>query len=227
LKNRKESMEFQKQDYDKYYRKMNQKVAIAIFCILFGITILMVGAEYLTENKMFFPVGICVVLLLVAFGLILKVGFANRTYRKKVIQMPDCYTEEEKKEARKKWKQAWITTLIVLILGMLITGLAYAISFAEKISLLPIAIYFFLLTLLLPQMAYWRLELEKLDANQYNKQEEKEDKKKVIRCSIGMAVTIVLTIGASLIWKNWDISFLVFLFGSVVSIAITTIKKKA
>ena len=219
-------MEFQKQDYDQCYRKINQKVAVAIFCILFGFTILMLGAEYLTEKQMLFPIGVFVLLLLGAFALILKVGFENRAYRKKVPQMPDCYTEEEKKEGKKKWRQVGMVTAAISLLGVIAILLVYFFKLVEKLSLFPIALLFFFLSLLLPQVAYWRLELEKMDTSKYNKQGEKEDKKKVIRCSIGIGITILLTILVSFIGKNWDLSFIVFLTGSIISIAIATMEKK-
>ncbi len=218
-------MEFQKQDYDRWYQKINQKVAVAIFCILIGITILMLGAEYLTEQQMLIPIGIFALLLIAAFALVLKVGFASKAYRKKVAEMPDCYTEEEKQNSKKKWKKAYWITGGIAILGMLILVPVYLFLFTEKLSLLPIAILFFFLSLLFPQAAYWKLEAEKMDAVKYNKQ-GKEDRKKVIRFSIGMGITIALTILAGMIGKNWDISFGVFFLGSMLSIAITTIEKK-
>lgn len=64
-----------------------------------------------------------------------------------------------------------------------------------------------------------------MDVGKYNKQ-GKEDRKKVICFSIGMGITLVLTILAGIIGKNWDISFGVFFLGSMLSIAITTIEKK-
>lgn len=218
-------MEFQKQEYDNIHRKMNLKVAIAIFCILFGITLLMLGAEYLTESQMLIPIGAFAVLLVIAIGLIFKVGIESKNYRKKVSEIPECYTDEEKKAGKQKWKQVCIATLIVAVVGMLAIVAVYVVNVVENLSLLPVAIFFFCLTLLLPQMAYWKLELEKMDAGKYNKQ-GKEDRKKVICCSIGMGITIILTILVSVILQNWDISFLVFLFGSVISIAIATMEKK-
>jgi len=218
---------FQKEEYEKIYQAIDKKIAIAIFLILFAITILVLAVEFLLESKQIY-IGIIVtaILIITALAIILRTGFINRDYRKKVAEIPDCYTEEEKEIVKKKLKQASILGIIIAFVGIIGIILSYTLKLVRDFSLIPFAVLFFLLACILPQIAYWKLEQEKMDAKRYNKQTIEEDTKKTYICTSGIGISIILSLLTVIIFDNWDIAFSVFCVGSLFTIVITLKKHK-
>ena len=222
---KKEQEKFKKEEYQKKKKKIDLMIALAILCILLGITGVVFGAEFFEESQMHLPITWFGALLGIAIILILMIGFQNQNYRKRFPQIPECYEKSEKKEVQKKRNQALIVGGVVLAIGILLVVGCYWFELVEKLSLLPIAILFLALSYILPQIAYWKLEEEKMDIKKYNRQ-GKEEKRRAILFGSGIVITIVLTGIGTLLFHNWDISFSIFFFGSILSIMLSSIVGK-
>lgn len=99
---KKEQEKFKKEEYHKVYQKIDLMIALAILCILLGITGVVFGAEFFEESQMHLPITWFGALLGIAIILILMIGFQNQNYRKRFPQIPECYEKSEKKEVQKK-----------------------------------------------------------------------------------------------------------------------------
>ena len=99
---KKEQEKFKKEEYHKVYQKIDLMIALAILCILLGITGVVFGAEFFEESQMHLPITWFGALLGIAIILILMIGFQNQNYRKDFHRYQNVMKKVRKKKYRKK-----------------------------------------------------------------------------------------------------------------------------
>ncbi len=210
--------------YDRAYNQFSRWITAGVALILAGIGISGilegVGVNGDMCGAMFFVFLIAAVLILVVSGM------QYNHFKEKNPWLEDCYTEEEKERAYRKY-----TVRIALGVGLILVALLFVIvadgkpvhdvAQAKRMDDITNGVFLLVITAAVSVLTYGGMQKEKYNIAGYNKEANPSPERrrrsalvgKLCACIMLAATIVYLLLGY--LWSFWDRAWLVFLAGGI------------
>ena len=221
-----------KDNYDLIMSKSAKQVAIAVTLILLGVSIFLTIIGLSPDVEQSSLIGICVILLGVAFAVPLFIvnGFKIEEFKKKNPILNNIYTENELEVGKTKYTKFTAIGISIILIGVMIMMLLLGLKIGGEESSLPVAILMYFITIGTSIIVYASNMKEKFDIPKYNKEnslEYKEVKNKVGKiCGIIMLITTIIFLIWGFTLNMWEINWMVYPIGGILCGIISIIFEK-
>ena len=221
-----------KDNYDLVMSTSAKQVSIAVTLILLGVSIFLTIIGLSPDVEQFSLIGICVILLGVAFAVPLFIvnGFKIEEFKKKNPILNNIYTENELEVGKTKYTKFTAIGISIILIGVMIMMLLLGLKIGGEDSPLPVAILMYFITIGTSIIVYASNMKEKFDILKYNKEntlEYKEVKNKVGKiCGIIMLITTIIFLIWGFTLNMWEINWMVYPIGGILCGIISIIFEK-
>ncbi len=221
-----------KDNYDLIMSKSAKQVAIAVTLILLGVSIFLTIIGLSPDVEQYSLIGICVILLGVAFAVPLFIinGSKIEEFKKKNPILNNVYTENELEVGKTKYTKFTAIGISIILIGVMIMMLLLGLKIGGEESPLPVAILMYFITIGTSIIVYASNMKEKFDIPKYNKEntlEYKEIKNKVGKiCGIIMLITTIIFLIWGFTLNMWEINWMVYPIGGILCGIISIIFEK-
>ena len=221
-----------KDNYDLVMSTSAKQVAIAVTLILLGVSIFLTIIGLSPDVEQSSLIGICVILLGVAFAVPLFIvnGFKIEEFKKKNPILNNVYTENELEVGKTKYTKFTAIGISIILIGVMIMMLLLGLKIGGEESSLPVAILMYFITIGTSIIVYASNMKEKFDIPKYNKEnslEYKEVKNKVGKiCGIIMLITTIIFLIWGFTLNMWEINWMVYPIGGILCGIISIIFEK-
>ena len=221
-----------KDNYDLVMSTSAKQVSIAVTLILLGVSIFLTIIGLSPDVEQSSLIGICVILLGVAFAVPLFIvnGFKIEEFKKKNPILNNVYTENELEVGKTKYTKFTAIGISIILIGVMIMMLLLGLKIGGEESSLPVAILMYFITIGTSIIVYASNMKEKFDILKYNKEntlEYKEVKNKVGKiCGIIMLITTIIFLIWGFTLNMWEINWLVYPIGGILCGIISIIFEK-
>lgn len=222
----------EKDNYDLIMSKSAKQVAIAVTLILLGVSIFLTIIGLSPDVEQYSLIGICVILLGVAFAVPLFIinGSKIEEFKKKNPILNNVYTENELEVGKTKYTKFTAIGISIILIGVMIMMLLLGLKIGGEESPLPVAILMYFITIGTSIIVYASNMKEKFDIPKYNKEntlEYKEIKNKVGKiCGIIMLITTIIFLIWGFTLNMWEINWMVYPIGGILCGIISIIFEK-
>ena len=222
----------EKDNYDLIMSKSAKQVAIAVTLILLGVSIFLTIIVLSPDVEQYSLIGICVILLGVAFAVPLFIinGSKIEEFKKKNPILNNVYTENELEVGKTKYTKFTAIGISIILIGVMIMMLLLGLKIGSEESPLPVAILMYFITIGTSIIVYASNMKEKFDILKYNKEntlEYKEVKNKVGKiCGIIMLITTIIFLIWGFTLNMWEINWMVYPIGGILCGIISIIFEK-
>ena len=221
-----------KDNYDLVMSTSAKQVSIAVTLILLGVSIFLTIIGLSSDVEQFSLIGICVILLGVAFAVPLFIvnGFKIEEFKKKNPILNNVYNENEVEVGKTKYTKFTAIGISIILIGVMIMMLLLGLKIGGEESSLPVAILMYFITIGTSIIVYASNMKEKFDILKYNKEntlEYKEVKNKVGKiCGIIMLITTIIFLIWGFTLNMWEINWMVYPIGGILCGIISIIFEK-
>ncbi len=221
-----------KDNYDLVMSTSAKQVSIAVTLILLGVSIFLTIIGLSPDVEQSSLIGICVILLSVAFAVPLFIvnGFKIEEFKKKNPILNNVYTENELEVGKTKYTKFTAIGISIILIGVMIMMLLFGLKIGGEESSLPVAILMYFITIGTSIIVYASNMKEKFDILKYNKEntlEYKEVKNKVGKiCGIIMLITTIIFLIWGFTLNMWEINWMVYPIGGILCGIISIIFEK-
>lgn len=211
-----------KEEYDKFMDKFSTGIALGVFLILIGVTIMMFiyGLNLESETYKFLGVVAVLIFVIMAVPIFIILGIQNDDMLKKCQNInKDDYLEEEITSFNRKFAVGIAITISIILVGVLVLIILYGLKIFNDDSLMPIAIFMIFITGTVPFLVKLgilksKYELTNLKGH-YQISRETQDKVGKISAVIMLIATIIYFI-LGFIFQLWQINWLVYPIGGMI-----------
>ncbi len=221
-----------KDNYDLVMSTSAKQVSIAVTLILLSVSIFLTIIGLSPDVEQSSLIGICVILLGVAFAVPLFIvnGFKIEEFKKKNPILNNVYNENEVEVGKTKYTKFTAIGISIILMGVMIMMLLLGLKIGGEESSLPVAILMYFITIGTSIIVYASNMKEKFDILKYNKEntlEYKEVKNKVGKiCGIIMLITTIIFLIWGFTLNMWEINWLVYPIGGILCGIISIIFEK-
>lgn len=211
-----------KEEYDKFMDKFSTGIALGVFLILIGVTIMMFiyGLNLESETYKFLGVVAVLIFVIMAVPIFIILGIQNDDMLKKCQNInKEDYLEEEITSFNRKFAVGVAITISIILVGVLVLIILYGLKIFNNDSLMPIAIFMIFITGTVPFLVKLgilksKYELTNLKSH-YQISRETQDKVGKISAVIMLIATIIYFI-LGFIFHLWQINWLVYPIGGMI-----------
>ena len=214
------SLEADTAGYDAFFRGHSLRVSLAVGGILLGVSLMLLTmaaglAETLAVALLLAVIAVCVVVLVAS-------GLLEEDFCKKHPTVPDCYTQEARDAAHRRF--IW---LMCGGIGGILVGVIFLLLFftvfpeREPYELAAGGIFFAILALSVTALIYGGMEQEKLQVWKYNRDNnptpQVRERNKLIGtiCSALMLTATAVYVGLGLALDLWRTAWWLFAVGGI------------
>lgn len=214
------SLEADTAGYDAFFRGHGLRVSLAVGGILLGVSLMLLTmaaglAETLAVALLLAVIAVCVVVLVAS-------GLLEEDFCKKHPTVPDCYTQEARDAAHRRF--IW---LMCGGIGGILVGVIFLLLFftvfpeREPYELAAGGIFFAILALSVTALIYGGMEQEKLQVWKYNRDNnptpQVRERNKLIGtiCSALMLTATAVYVGLGLALDLWRTAWWLFAVGGI------------
>lgn len=211
-----------KEEYDKFMDKFSTGIALGVFLILIGVTIMMFiyGLNLESETYKFLGVVAVLIFVIMAVPIFIILGIQNDDMLKKCQNInKEDYLEEEITSFNRKFAVGIAITISIILVGVLVLIILYGLKIFNDDSLMPIAIFMIFITGTVPFLVKLgilksKYELTNLKGH-HQISRETQDKVGKISAVIMLIATIIYFI-LGFIFQLWQINWLVYPIGGMI-----------
>lgn len=206
--------------YDAFFRAHSLRVSLAVGGILLGVALMLLTmaaglAETLSVALLLAVIALCVVVLVAS-------GLLEDDFRKKHPTVPDCYTQEERDAAHRRF--IW---LMCGGIGGILVGVIFLLLFftafpeREPYELAAGGGFFVILALSVAALLYGGMEQDKFQVWKYNRDNnptpQVRERNKLIGtiCSALMITATAIYVGLGFALDLWRTAWLLFAVGGI------------
>lgn len=206
--------------YDSFYYAHSLRVSLGVGGILLGVALMLLTmaaglAETLSVALLLVVITLCVVVLVAS-------GLLEDDFRKKHPTVPDCYTQEERDAAHRRF--IW---LMCGGIGGILAGVVFLLLFftvfpeREPYELIANGVFFVILALSVAALIYGGMDLDKFQVWKYNRDNnptpQARERNKLIGtiCSALMITATAVYVGLGLALDLWRTAWWLFAVGGI------------
>ena len=206
--------------YDTFYYGHSLRVSLGVGGILLGVALMLLTmaaglAETLSVALLLVVITLCVVVLVAS-------GLLEDDFRKKHPTVPDCYTQEERDAAHRRF--IW---LMCGGIGGILAGVVFLLLFftvfpeREPYELIANGVFFVILALSVAALIYGGMDLDKFQVWKYNRDNnptpQARERNKLIGtiCSALMITATAVYVGLGLALDLWRTAWWLFAVGGI------------
>ena len=206
--------------YDAFFRAHSLRVSLAVGGILLGVALMLLTmaaglAETLSVALLLAVIALCVVVLVAS-------GLLEDDFRKKHPTVPDCYTQEERDAAHRRF--IW---LMCGGIGGILVGVIFLLLFftafpeREPYELIAGGGFFVILALSVSALLYGGMEQDKFQVWKYNRDNnptpQVRERNKLIGtiCSALMITATAIYVGLGFALDLWRTAWWLFAVGGI------------
>ena len=206
--------------YDAFFRAHSLRVSLAVGGILLGVALMLLTmaaglAETLSVALLLAVIALCVVVLVAS-------GLLEDDFRKKHPTVPDCYTQEERDAAHRRF--IW---LMCGGIGGILAGVIFLLLFftafpeREPYELAAGGVFFVILALSVAALLYGGMEQDKFQVWKYNRDNnptpQARERNKLIGtiCSALMITVTAVYVGLGFALDLWRTAWWLFAVGGI------------
>ncbi len=214
------SLQADSDGYDAFFTAYNLRVSLGVGGILLGVALMLLTmaaglAETLSVALLLTVIAVCVVVLVAS-------GLLEEDFRKKHPTVPDCYTQEARDAAHRRF--IW---LMCGGIGGILVGVIFLLLFftvfpeREPYELTAGGGFFILLALSVSALLYGGMDLEKYQVWKYNRDNnptpQVRERNKLIGtiCSAIMITATAVYVGLGLALDLWRTAWWLFAVGGI------------
>ena len=206
--------------YDAFFAAHNLRVSLGVGGILLGVALMLLTmaaglAETLSVALLLAVIAVCVVILVAS-------GLLEDDFRKKHPSVPDCYTQEARDAAHRRF--IW---LMCGGIGGILAGIVFLLLFftvfpeREPYELMANGVFFVILALSVSALFYGGMDQEKYQVWKYNRDNnptpQVRERNKLIGtiCSAIMITATAVYVGLGLALDLWRTAWWLFAVGGI------------
>lgn len=220
----KENNSSEKNLYNSFMNKFSKGIALGVFLILIGVTILLfilsfVPSPDLKEEYTVVGLAVLMVFVLMATPIFITLGIKRDSICKKVGNLTNIYEESEIEEFNNKFAKTIAFSVSLILIGVIFLIIIYGLHITDN-TLLPIAVFMIFITIAVPFLVNIGIQKDKYDMisfNSFHHIPSKEVEEKVGKYSavIMISATIIYFI-LGFIFNLWKINWLVYPIGGMI-----------
>lgn len=206
--------------YDAFFRAHSLRVSLAVGGILLGVALMLLTmaaglAETLSVALLLAIIALCVVVLVAS-------GLLEDDFRKKHPTVPDCYTQEERDAAHRRFIWLMCGGIGGILAGVIFLLLFFtAIPEREPYELAAGGVFFVILALSVAALLYGGMEQDKFQVWKYNRDNnptpQVRERNKLIGtiCSALMITATAVYVGLGFALDLWRTAWWLFAVGGI------------
>ena len=230
-----EDIKSEKNEYDTVVNKVAKNIALGVFAILIGVTILLTLIGLAPSNEaedQYALVGVIAILIsvVIAVPVFIINGTMEDDFKKRNPKIANIYTQDEVIKNKNKYTKVLAGGIGLILMGVVVMMSLMALKVFGEESVLPVAVLMLFIAAGVLLLIYAGKEIDKYDIEKYNRENTEEYKKRQDLvgkiCGTIMLVATIIFLLWGFIGGQWYINWVVYPVGGILCGIVGTVLEK-